>query len=223
MTDADMTASGPVAADPVPEEDEEVAEADEENTGPVDWRVKGDVILHQSKFINLDELEFDLLAREGQPRKLTEKDVQKRFQALKTNEPTTPVSVLVWLRDPAAEKYMVIGGQHTCKALMMLRDERLRERRPVPEWCNKVNAKVIRPEVDLDTRERLAGDHQCEQSTVENIPISRTAHYISAYLQHHPNDIMGSIVAGVQNTGRKDRPASNKDLRKAYFTFAQLC
>ena len=81
---------------------------------------------------------------------------------MKSNLPSTFTRPLLWLHKPAEEKYMVLGGQHTTKALLLLRDEYTREKVPIPAWCRKVNARVLRPSMDLDTRERLAGDHQCE-------------------------------------------------------------
>jgi hypothetical protein len=167
-------------------------------TGPICWDVTGNHVLYESKIIPIDALEYDTLARQGQPRALTEEGVAKRLKAIKANKPSAPVRVTVWLHRPDEERYLVLGGQHTCRALRCYRDELTLEGLPVPDWCSVVDAKVLRTDTDLDTRERLAGDHQCEQATVDDIPLSRTAYFLAKYIREHPEQgVLAAIQAAI--------------------------
>ena len=46
--------------------------------------------------------------------------MKRRLHSLKSNLPSTFTRPLLWLHKPAEEKYMVLGGQHTTKALLLL-------------------------------------------------------------------------------------------------------
>ena len=65
---------------------------------------------------------------------------------------------------PTEDIYVVLGGQHTTYVLNEMREQRRIEGLSVPDWMDYVVANIIRPEVPLQIRLQLAGDHQYAQS-----------------------------------------------------------
>ena len=151
-------------------------------------------------------MEFDLEAREGQPRRLSESGVKTRLAAMRANLPTTPAEVLLWLRNPHADRYVCLGGQHTLKATLTLRDDAIRRGEPLQQWMTHVSATVIRPDTPIEVREKLAGDHQNKQGEMMEIPLSRMLHFIRVTKQRRPTaHKLQWIADAIQISGRKER------------------
>ena len=68
---------------------------------------------------------------------------------------------------------MVLGGQHTCKALQVLRQEHVEAGTAIPSWLQTVVATVLRSDTPVECRRLLAGDHQYRQRMVSDVVLSR--------------------------------------------------
>ena len=176
-----------------------------------------DVDLHHRVKIDTALIEFDKMATQGQPRRLTNAGVERRKVSFQMNPPSSLVRVLLWQPAPDADKYLALGGQHSCKALQELREEAEAAGERVPSWMRTVEARVLRHSVDLVTRLRLAGNHQAEQAEVQELSLSRTAGLLHLYRTRHPGCTPEeTTVFAVQASGVQDRSATWEDLRRNF-------
>ena len=201
----------PVDADPM-EADLELeggeGAGDAEEVGPAArtglvWAIPGveQWVLHEGKEVELGALELDLAATKGQILPLSEAMVRQRVASLETNMPVVPLRVLLWQENPARETYVVLGGQHSAKAAMVLRGRMLLSGVvPPPALCTVVG-RVLKAGTPLSVRRRLAGDHQQEQGAVVPVPLSRLVRFVAEHLAGHPGDRVGALVAGIHQSG----------------------
>ena len=72
----------------------------------------------------------------------------------------------------------MISGQHTVKALLELRRTWIKAEKPIPQWLEVVNAKVLRPETPVHCRQLFAGDEQYRQSQTVQLKLSDLASHL---------------------------------------------
>jgi hypothetical protein len=205
------------------EEEEEEDPQEDSKAPPLEWIVDASqFIVDDNVEIPVHRLSFDLLAKYGQPRSLTDAGVKQRLASLRTNPPSQAERALLWEPQPAPDKYIVLGGQHTAKALQLLNAEAAALGTPVPHHLTVVLAKVLRDTTPLDIRQKLAGAHQAAQGDVIAVPMSRTCHFVWEHLKNHPSDLTGALVNGVMKTGRPERLRTSAALHKALSNVAYL-
>ena len=138
-------------------------------------------LVHHERAVDLATVEFDLALALGQPRRLDDDIVQARLQDLRNAPPVDPLGGFILLpKDVQGKAYVVLGGQHTIRALQLLQDEHLAARRRLPPWLKEVHAKVLRYGTEKALCAEWAGWHQHTQSAVATMPLSRwCACYVS--------------------------------------------
>ena len=109
-----------------------------------------------SKETPLEKVSFDLRLEHGQTRPLVQAHVEELVESLKERPPLSALKVTLW-EHTAERKLFVIGGQHLCRALMLLRDERVKDGLTVPHWMTHVLADVMRSDTPLNKRKLIAG------------------------------------------------------------------
>ena len=123
-------------------EDADNADADEPAAGAADlrkrrWIGTADVnslwFSAVSKETAVDKVSFDLRLEHGQTRPLLQQHVVELVDSLRERPPLSPLKVTLW-EHTGERKLFVIGGQHLCRALQLLREERVQEGLAVPHW-----------------------------------------------------------------------------------------
>lgn len=81
-------------------------------------------------------------------------------------------------------------------------------------WCD---CRILAPGTPIEARQRLAGDHQSEQSNVREVPLSRVVKMMYGYQLRNPAATDEDIVLfGVRASGCRDRSSTWTDLRRNY-------
>ena len=109
-----------------------------------------------SKETALEKVSFDLRLEHGQTRPLVQAHVEELVESLRERPPLTPLKVTLW-EHTGERKLFVIGGQHLCRALMLLRDDRVKDGMTVPHWMTHVLADIMRSDTPLNKRKLIAG------------------------------------------------------------------
>ena len=109
-----------------------------------------------------------------------------------------------FIRFPGSKK-VVIAGQHTVKAITILRDENVNNNRDLKPWHLKVRAKVLRHDTPLEVRRLAAGDNQFTQRNYNDIKISD---WCKLFLDTNNNAKMEEHLAMAVRQVGYDRPAS---------------
>ena len=171
--------------------------------------------------VPVEDLLFDEDAREGQIRVLEADSLEKRVQSFRTVEPQTLIDVCLWEADAAGVEFLqctwvanhsfsspgskkvVIAGQHSVKALMILRDERIKDNKDIKPWMQKVKARVLQYDTPVDVRRQVAGDNQFIQRNVNDVKISD---WCRLFLESDANlSFMQRLAQAVRQAGY-DRP-----------------
>ena len=130
--------------------------------------------------VALDRLVLDLRREEGQVRTFHQTDGEETLKALRQCAPKAPLDCTLWKRDPVADQYTVIGGQHTCWALQQLAKDYVRDRRDLPDWLTHMRADVLRHDTPLEVKLAAAGDSQFIQSNVRSLKVTDWARLLLA-------------------------------------------
>ena len=73
---------------------------------------------------------------------------------------------------PSGTKKIILSGQHSFKAMLILREEDLAAGRALRAWQQKVRAKVLRHDTPVHLRQLAAGDSQYKQRSYEDLKLS---------------------------------------------------
>ena len=227
MEAAPTSPATPAAAPPsaAPEaalaEESDGGEDDDDHPGDaadrrvVDYSVPRNFELAEDRPLGLEALEFDSTATSGQIRVAEDSLVEARLRSLRANVPVVPSRVVVWMPRAGAKTFVVLGGQHTVKALLRLREELLDRGDVVPPAVSTVRAVVLAPETPLHVRQQYAGDHQQQQEAVTAIPLSRLVYFMYQHVVVDKMDRYQAMALAVQKTGRP-RPETREALRRMY-------
>ena len=113
------------------------------------------------------------------------------------------------------ERYVVLGGQHTVRACQLLLDEFTVRGEVPPPAIAKVQATILSPTTPLDVRQRLAGNHQMEQTTVHGVAFSRLVGLIHTALTRDMFEDDFAIMSAIQKSGHP-RPTKLRAMRNVY-------
>ena len=186
------------------EEQQEVADLDRE----LDYGLQSErYILHKSKMIDVSTCVFDLKGTLGQIRSLSDSLVAERVAAMRGNLPEVNPRVLLWMMRAGDEKYVVLGGQHTVRACQLLVEEyNAHGEVPPPAICS-VQATIVAPTTPLDVRQRMAGNHQLEQTTVRSVAFSRLVGLIHTALTRDMYTDDYALLSAVQKRASQGPPS----------------
>lgn len=109
-----------------------------------------------SKLMPLDRLAWDVNLEHGQSRTVDDAHVEQLVASLTRNPPLEPVTVTLWNHEGENKMY-ILSGQHVCKALQRVRDERMTQALPIPDWQQLVKAHILKYATPLDVRRTVSG------------------------------------------------------------------
>ena len=203
-----------------PGEDESVEGSGDETAVPssdvIDYSIPSHFIASVDKEVSLDSLKFDVLCEMGQIRPLLDQQVEEVRQSYRTNPLNEPVRLVLWPPQVGVQQYVVLGGQHQAKALMLLRQEYLERSEPVPPQVTTVLGKVLLHETPLEVRQRVAGDHQASQTAVHAVPLWRLFAMLVDTLRRAPTARPLTALAGsIQKAGVR-RPSTWSELKERW-------
>ena len=124
-----------------------------------------DVTLHCEEFgvkLHRSLLCHDRHMEKGQTRRLKQDLVNERVRDLTAAPPIGLIGPLCVFPDSDGF-YYVLGGQHVFTAALQLGDDRERAGLGRLPWQEHFVAHVLKSDLDLDTREMIAGKHQRQQ------------------------------------------------------------
>ena len=102
---------------------------------------------------------------------------------------------------PTAHKFWVLGGQHSAWAARELGKERMKRERDAAKWMTTVRADVLKANVPVDERKKLAGLQQAQQESVRHLRVSDLARH----LESRPGELglRANLVWAVQVAGKR--------------------
>ena len=121
----------------------------------------------------------------GQPRPLDLDRVNllvRRFGASPLRAPVT--NILLVQEELGKARYVVLGGQHTCRALKALSDQVDKDRSAPPEWLTFVFADVLKAGTPQHLCRKAAGFHQMVQTGAQPLSLH---HWCRSFLNPPPN------------------------------------
>ena len=71
----------------------------------------------------------------------------------------------------------MLDGQHKFAAAQAIRRSLEKANRPVPSWCLKFRCRVIRPDLDLGTLQKIAGKEQAKSLSVAAMTFTQTMNW----------------------------------------------
>jgi hypothetical protein len=91
----------------------------------------------------------------------------------------------------ATQQFWVVAGQHSYTAAVRLREECIRESKPVPKWTCTFRCTVLRPGIDPKKVEVVSGRVQAANANVMAMSFSDTVSFFFSLLQRHNKDFPG--------------------------------
>ena len=121
--------------------------------------------LEGTREIPMAHIRIDKDLNKGQVRQLNEDTIEDRTKDLEAVSPLGLLSTLVW-PDPDGFYYL-IGGQHVVTAAKRMGELRGLQNLPLKAWQKTILGHVVKRDTPLETRERLAGQHQRMQHAIK--------------------------------------------------------
>ena len=84
--------------------------------------------------------------------------------------------------------YFIISGQHRFEAAKRFRREREEDHKPIPLWCRRFTCDILKPDVTVDFRERIAGRLQSSSLTTLGWSFTETMEYLVQLASKFPED-----------------------------------
>jgi hypothetical protein len=106
--------------------------------------------------VELDRLSWDLKQGFRQTRPLDDQHVQKLCESLRSRPPTAPIRCTLW-ENVTERRLYILAGQHICRAVAKVRDERLQQGLRLEKWHQVVNADIMKADTPLHHRRTIAG------------------------------------------------------------------
>ena len=186
------------------------------------YALTGDFFVGEEREIPASALEIDSTLSHGQIRPLSKEGVLARMAEIRSAPPLGYIRILVWMPREGAQRFIVLGGQHSVEAIRRLREELVAAAKPLPPTYTTFVARVVKPGVPLRERQLLAGDHQVAQSAVRPVPLSQIAVILHQQIRRAEaagQDVRAALVAAIHMSGRP-RPGSWKEIRDVWGPFA---
>ena len=126
-----------------------------------------------SKPMQVDKLSWDVNREFGQTRGVDESHVAVLVQSLTERPPTDCLRVTVW-ENQSDRKTYILAGQHLCRALLRVKDNRVKDGLPVERWMTHVLADVLKWDTPLDDRKLVSGSQNASSRIVRLTTVSET-------------------------------------------------
>ena len=126
----------------------------------------------------------------------------------------------------ADRKFLVLSGQHSTKAMMILREEYMKERgaEHLPEPMTGVRADVVHHEINVETRKLIAGTEQYKQEGIARIPLSNfAARLLETKADPYGAGLVKGIAEAVAKTGFRRPEDQACSIRSVYLTIMFIC
>ena len=84
------------------------------------------------------------------------------------------VSLVVFVSSSGTGQYILLVGQHQFLAAQAIRRSLEKANRAVPSWCTKFRCRVLRPDLDLGTLQRIAAQEEAKECSVAAMTFAQT-------------------------------------------------
>ena len=154
-------------------------------------------------------MELDVDQSHGQPRPLDAGHVAELVQWLQGTPPLRPCTGILLLQlDTAGARFVVLGGQHTVRALQCLREESRGQNRAIPAWQEHVLADVLHPGTSWAVCRKLAGRHQWLQQGAKPLALHHWAASVLRLRRESPDMGVAELVRSSVEACGLERPTT---------------
>jgi hypothetical protein len=144
------------------------------------------------EYVEFKNLRLDLKMEYGQIRKVDNDHVATLVKDMELNPPHE-VTLTTWMEpglcfasrisvtqiiSPASLKHYVLDGQHKFRAVQEIRDKALANKSEIPKWASTFRCEVVKDDVDLTTRQTIAGRQQAKSANVMRQSLSNTLDWV---------------------------------------------
>ena len=84
------------------------------------------------------------------------------------------VSLVVFVSSSGTGQYFLLAGQHQFVAAQAIRRSLEKANRAVPSWCTKFRCRVLRPDLDQGTLQRIAAQEEAKECSVAAMTFAQT-------------------------------------------------
>jgi hypothetical protein len=140
-------------------------------------------------------VQFDWGGVEGQARPLDLNVVKDRVTSLKTNTPQDLMVCKLW-EVASGGPYLALAGQHTARAIQVLKAEAELRHEALPPWMVEVRATIYAREMPLRLRQLVSGADQAAQGAVARVRVSRV---VDLALQEMARDPRTTVLQAAQD------------------------
>jgi hypothetical protein len=171
------------------------------------WRIGSGVL------VPLSSVQFDWAGVEGQARPLDPKVVQDRIRSLKTNMPQDLIPCRLW-EVASGGPYLALSGQHTARAVQLMRQEAEQRHEALPRWMVEVRATIYAREMPLRLRQLVSGGDQAAQGSVAAVRVSRVVELALLEMARDPRASVSQAAQTAISGSGYPRPPTRKGLEE---------
>lgn len=117
----------------------------------------------------------------------------------------------------------MIDGQHKFSASQRIRRKLEQQNRPVPKWCRSFRCRVLKPGLELDIVQKIAGREQAKSETVASMPFSATMAWFMREMQQVKGAAERAGEAPVINKSQLLRTTYEKTGKTLKFDGTEVC
>ena len=150
--------------------------------------------------VELDRLSWDLKQEFGQTRPLDDQHVQKLCESLRSRPPTAPIRCTLW-ENVTERRLYILAGQHICRAVAKVRDERLQQGLRLERWHQVVNADIMKADTPIQHRRTIAGASNASARLQRTTGITECIKQILRLETGPDMNINDRILTAVENCG----------------------
>ena len=150
--------------------------------------------------VELDCLSWDLKQEFGQTRPLDDQYVQKLCESLRSRPPTAPIRCTLW-ENVTERRLYILAGQHICRPVAKVRDERLQQGLRLEKWHQVVQADIMKADTPLQHRRTIAGASNASARLQRTTGITECIKQILRLETEPDMNLNDRILTAVENCG----------------------
>ena len=148
--------------------------------------------------MNVDRLAWDIRLEHGQSRTIDDDHVEHLVNSLYLRPPREPVRVTLW-ENEVDKKFYILSGQHLCRAVQRVREERLQQGMKLDHWHKMVRADILKFNTPHDIRRIVAG---AENASTKVMRVTTVSECLRMFMADNSNDSLSDrILRAVQQSG----------------------
>ena len=155
-------AHGEAAGEHQPDASEEqgTAPAEEHTFKQKQWKgtqaINAQYFKSIGKELAIDRLAWDVRLEFGQSRTVDDNHVQQLVTSLQLRPPREALKINCW-ENEVDRKLYILAGQHLCRAVQRIREDRLSHGLHIEDWQRTVRADILRFDTPVEVRRVVAG------------------------------------------------------------------